>query len=59
MICSIGLFLLQDMDFLCFQSVFAVLFYFSTQWEKLQEEDTDPGQLKGIKENPENCQDTV
>lgn len=57
--CSVGLFLLQDIDFLYFQSNFAVLFYFSSQWEKLQEEDTDPGQLKGIKENPENYQDTV
>lgn len=47
-ICSLGL-----LDFLCLQANLAVLFYFSSQWEKLQEEDTDPGQLKGIRENPE------
>jgi hypothetical protein len=32
-----------------FQSVCALLFCFSSQWEKLQKDNTDPGQLKGIK----------
>lgn len=55
-ICSVGLFLLKDIDFLYFQSIFPFLFYFSSQWEKLQKDDTDPGQLKGIKYNTENYQ---
>lgn len=59
MIHSVGPFLLQDIDFLYFQSIFALLFYFSSQWEKLQKDDTDPGQLKGIKENTEHYQGTV
>lgn len=32
-----------------FQSVCALLFCFCSQWEKLQKDNTDPGQLKGIK----------
>lgn len=32
-----------------FQSIITLDFFSSSQWEKLQKDDTDPGQLKGIK----------
>lgn len=34
---------------LYFQIIIALLFSLSSQWEKVQKDDTDPTQLKGIK----------
>ena len=36
-----------------FNPYFPSFFFSSLQWEKLQKDDTDPGQLKGIKESVE------